>query len=279
MLAIQKIKNILSVDTILEKGTGELNEDFCFSEDNFFGVFDGATSLNGTRFDNGVTGGYMASNLAGKRFLRNNDTLINLAQKANADIKAAMKVNDVCREKRSHLWSTSFAVARIEGDCLTWVQVGDCCIVVIYRDGTHRSLASVRNHDMETLRIWKKAGQIFYEPQLPTVKEQIRKVRERMNIDYGVLNGEDKALSFIQSGVEPLEDIAHLLLFSDGLSWPEKEPKPVLDNSTVTRLYKTGGLDYVKHLIREKENSDPACRTFPRFKPHDDIAAVAVAFE
>ena len=64
----------MQVDTLFEKGTGRMNEDFCFTNGNFFGVFDGATSLSLRVYEKGYTGGFLASNIAGKTFKQNNDT-------------------------------------------------------------------------------------------------------------------------------------------------------------------------------------------------------------
>ena len=46
----------MKIETILEKGSARLNEDTLVAQGNMFGVFDGATSLNKTVFENGKTG-------------------------------------------------------------------------------------------------------------------------------------------------------------------------------------------------------------------------------
>ena len=43
-----------AVETLLEKGSGELNEDVLLRADDLFGVFDGATSLDKRRFAGGL---------------------------------------------------------------------------------------------------------------------------------------------------------------------------------------------------------------------------------
>lgn len=47
----------------------------------------------------------------------------------------------------------------------------------------------------------------------------------------------------------------------------------------IARLFLEGGLDHVRNTIRTKEASDASGLRYPRFKPHDDIAAVAVSFD
>lgn len=47
------------VKSLLEKGSGEFNEDVLLEEGNMLGVFDGATSLDKRRFQDSLTGGYL----------------------------------------------------------------------------------------------------------------------------------------------------------------------------------------------------------------------------
>jgi len=37
-----------------------------------------------------------------------------------------------------------------------------------------------------------------------------------------------------------------------------------------------GGLQAVRNHVRRLQQEDPTCRKYPRFKQHDDIAAVAI---
>ena len=46
----------------------------------------------------------------------------------------------------------------------------------------------------------------------------------------------------------------------------------------MTRLYLDGGLSAVFRQVRQLQSDDPECRRYPRFKCHDDIAAVALTF-
>ena len=56
------------VETLLEKGSGELNEDVLLETDDLFGVFDGATSLDRRRFADGLSGGLLAARIAASTF-------------------------------------------------------------------------------------------------------------------------------------------------------------------------------------------------------------------
>ncbi len=72
----------MRIETILEKGSARLNEDTLVAQGNLFGVFDGATSLNKTVFENGKTGGFIASSVASSIFAANHFPLKTLAKTA-----------------------------------------------------------------------------------------------------------------------------------------------------------------------------------------------------
>lgn len=290
----------IEIQAILEKGTAIQNEDFLVIQDNILGVFDGATSLNSRTFGRERTGGTIASRTAGAVFKMNHFPLNQLACQANDAIMAQMVFNGVDTSRKENLWSTSAAVVRLKDQSLEWVQAGDAVIILIYEDGSHRVLVDREDHDHETLTLWKelvrthlpgdgKAPMAQEEGRQPDQQQvidlirgklgrQIRKVRSGMNITYGVLNGEKAAEAFLNQGEEPLDRVAHVLIFTDGLSIPQPEPKPHKDFTDLVRTYLNLGLEGLKQMIRSQEEKDPHCLAFPRFKCHDDIAAIAVRF-
>ena len=99
-----------------------------------------------------------------------------------------------------------------------------------------------------------------------------------MNICYGVLNGEPDAVHFLRYGRESLDDVQAVLLFTDGLFLPKEDPHQLDDWSQFVDLYQSGGLSAIHREVRALEQLDPGCRLYPRFKTHDDIAAIAITF-
>ncbi len=253
-----------------------MNEDFLFIEGNLFGVFDGATSLNDATYKEGRTGGFLASNIAGAVFRRNNASLLRLADRANAAICGAMREAGVDPEDRGGLWSTSAAVARVNQDDFEWAQIGDSLVMVVYDDGSHETPARGFDQDLETLRMWKEASKNAEDSIMTALHEQIVKVRKNMNVTYGTLNGEEKAMRFLNHGRMPLRGVAHILLFTDGLFVPKADPGDRDDFTRFADLYRRGGLACVRDHVRAVEAEDADCRRCPRFKTHDDIAAIAV---
>lgn len=266
-------------DVIHEKGTGVLNEDAFTVTDNLFGVFDGATSLTRQTFEDQKTGGFFASQIARDIFHQNHGSLSCLARKANNAILAKMLENGVDVSDRSALWSTSCAVVRVEHDRIEWVQTGDSLILIVHEDGTYEIPVKNYDHDRETLLMWKKlAGSSGKKKIHEILKDQIRKVRSEMNVTYGVLNGESGFARFLNTGSVPKKNVKHVLLFTDGLFLPSSHPDQEPDFGMFVSIFLAGGLKALRDHVRGLECSDPDCRHFPRFKTHDDIAAISISF-
>ena len=266
----------MKIETILEKGSARLNEDTLVAQDNIFGVFDGATSLNETVFENGKTGGLIASSAASSVFAANHFPLKALAHTANQSIHQHMIRHGVDLTRKENLWSTSAAVVRIKDDTLEWVQTGDAQIILIYQDNTHEVLVDREDHDYDTLCLWPARGKNAPSGTDARISEQIRKKRAEMNRTYGVLNGEPHAMDFLNHGQKSLDQVNTVLLFTDGLSIPSEKPAKKKDFSHLVTQYRELGLAGLKHRIRQIEETDPACLRYPRFKIHDDIAAIAL---
>ena len=265
-------------DFVYEQGSGEINEDFYCRNENLFGVFDGATSLTSARFMNNLTGGFLAATLAGQTLNANNDNLVNLVEKASSAVRSAMMENGVDLRNKGDLWCTSAAVVRLFEDYFEWVQIGDSLLMVIYDDGQYELLMDDFDHDLETLNLWKACSRNTNDGIFTALSEKILETRANQNVTYGVLNGEQEALSFLNSGIKSLRGVAHILLFTDGLFIPKSDPENRDDFSRFAELFLEGGLARIRDTVRAMERSDVGCRKYPRFKTHDDIAAFAISF-
>jgi serine/threonine protein phosphatase PrpC len=266
----------METDYILVQGSSDINEDTLLLGKDIFGVFDGATSLTGARYGLSKTGGMLASSIACSIFSRNCSSLVDLARGANTAIYEEMRVHGVDLSARECLWSTSAAVVRIQEKGIEWIQSGDSFIILIYNDNSYKVLGELADQDYETLSLWKKEAE--HSPFLihEALREQIKKTRDGMNRSYGVLNGEKEALSFLRSGIEYLADVKEILVFTDGLNVPVEMPEREKNFDELVELYLRLGLQGLQQHIRELEKEDPACKKYPRFKCHDDIAAISI---
>lgn len=284
----------MQVQSILKQGSGQINEDAIHVGTDLFGVFDGATSLTSKRYlspnnpDEMVTGGALASSIACDVFSCNGDTLEGLAFTANHAIRRQMEDRGIDLNDRASIWSTSAAVARflpMDGDrhkTLEWVQTGDAFILLFYDDGRFKVLGDTHDHDFETLTQWKALNGNRESANLTigeALKDQIRAVRMGMNRHYGVLNGESEAEQFLMSGVASLQGVTDILLFTDGLSIPSPTPEKRKTFHTLADGYRRHGLKLLAAHIRQIETNDPNCIQYPRFKCHDDMAAIAIQLD
>ena len=264
----------MKATSINEKGSGAVNEDVLIVSGNVVGVFDGATSLGKGRFKEGKTGGLLAASIAATTFFLDDATLPSLAARANAAILAEMRSHAGDSEDRGFYWSTSAAVLRVRDDHVEWFQIGDCRIVALYRDGSHRELVETTDHDLETLLQWKRMAPTFSGSIFQACEERILEVRRQTNITYGSLNGDPHAMEMCDLGRVERSDIERVLLFTDGLTIPREDPREKGSVDELVALYHKAGLAGVRDHIRELEATDPECRKYPRFKMHDDIAAI-----
>ena len=267
-----------SVETITEKGSADLNEDVILQDNNIFGVFDGSTSLHLDDLPDGMTGGLIAAQIAAESFRLEAGDLVNRAEDANTKIGAAAGSQRLTEKEKHRRWSTSAAVVRLEESSFEFCQIGDSLIMVVRNDGSFRLLTPDTAHDRETLSLWKNADVPAGITIQELLSEQIRTIRNKMNVFYGVLNGEPEAVHFLRHGRESLDGVQAVLLFTDGLFLPKEDPHQLDNWSLFVDLYLSGGLPAIHEQVRSLELQDPTCRLYPRFKKHDDIAAIAITF-
>lgn len=265
-----------SCESLLEQGSGASNEDALLVGENIFGVFDGATSLKGDLY-RGQSGAWWAAHLARSVFSANDDSLAALAERANRTIAKGMRLSAVDMEDRLQLWSTSAAVARVNGDTLEYAQIGDALIIAIHQDGSWQLPVPFRNHDRGIFEQWQTLSRLGFENIRELLAPQIETVRLRMNRQFGVLNGETGMKGFLRHGTIDTRGLAHLLIFTDGLHLPA-DGRGGVDFAGMVDCFLMRGLSGLHQAVRGIQRTDPGCSRFPRFKVHDDVAAVALKF-
>lgn len=271
----EHIRKGLRVSTLLEKGSGNTNEDALFTEDSLFGVFDGASSLRGGLFQ-GQTGAWWASHIASSSARVQQGTLELKMRAANICIRSAMKYHSVPIEERLALWATSAAMVQLDDSHFTYAQIGDALVVAVMHDGSHKLVTPYVNHDAETLTLWQRYAKAGTRDIRQAVQEHIEATRCNMNRTFGVLNGEHEAEHFIHCGTMSLRGVEAILCFTDGLHMPCERPACKGDFTELITIFRQRGLAEAANVVRTIEATDPQCVRYPRFKQHDDIAAVAI---
>jgi hypothetical protein len=268
------------VETLNEQGSGPFNEDVVLSCGNLYGVFDGATSLERETFtEHGLSGGLLAASIAARTFEEYSGSLVDRADQANQRIAMAQHACGISGNERHRLWSTSLAVLRLGEESFEYCQTGDAMILVLYGNGGHRLVTPEVDIDGDTLTQWHERAEAGATDIYQSLAEQIRRVRLEMNVTYGVLNGEGHALDFLQYGRDSLAGVSDILIFTDGLCLPRRSPRDASAWGELAAIYRCCGLSGLRDHVRRLQQDDPQCRIFPRFKKHDDIAAVAITLQ
>jgi serine/threonine protein phosphatase PrpC len=257
---------------------GSKKEDAYFIGECQYGVFDGFNSWARFYDDSGRSGGQIAATIAKGVFSKGSGDLKKLAIDANQGIKEHMLKNGVDTHNKGKLWGTSFAVVRIKSDTLEWIQIGDANILLINEDKSFNVLVKDYDHDEEILTLWKQLASKRKDNIRDLLNEPILELRNKMNVTYGCLNGEEQAIAFMNSGVEKLDGVKHIILFTDGLIVPKEDPSKDDDWGLIVELFLEGGLQKVNEHVRNLEKTDPKCWKYPRYKQHDDIAAISISF-
>lgn len=271
------------ISSLLEKGSGEVNEDMVLVGKRTFGVFDGATSLMPAMYACGHTGechtgGYLAAQACHDTFAAEDGGLLAAARRANETIRVRAEDAGVDFRCKEELWSASAAVVRLEDEHFSWCGIGDCRIVVVHSDGRHTVLTGEYDHDAPTLQSWRRKAGGATAGIMEVMAAEILRVRRGMNRDYGVFSGEAEALTFLDHGTMALAGVRDIIIYSDGLDLPRKNPLAARDMQTFLDIYERGGLYTLHQRVRKTQLEDLSCTTYPRFKIHDDISAIALRF-
>lgn len=269
----------MSIQKVHDQGSGRLNEDVLLVESGLFGVFDGATSLVDFISKDRKTGGRLAAEIARQAFSENRKSLRKLAILANRRIKEEMQRERIDTRQKKSLWYTTAAVLRLrEEERAEFFQTGDSLILAIYKNNNWRLLTEYQNHDLETMIVWRKLAEQREKDIMSKVRPQIEKTNMEANVRYGCLNGEKQALGFFHTGEIQLEDIKAIILFTDGLIIPKENPRDPENWQLFVKIYQKAGLRGLLRHVRLLEESDPNCWRYPRFKKHDDVAAIGIDF-
>lgn len=270
----------MRIEFLLDQGVGLMNEDQVLQTGSVFGVFDGATSLNKYADENGKTGGFLASSLSSEYFRTHKEgTLFERACAANALLKQEMEKRSIDTTQRENLWFTGASLVEVHEDRIDWLQVSDCSLLFIYEDGSYTQASPFEDHDIGVLQKWQALGNMPQKEKFTELFDDIVQLRREQNETYGVINGEPEAEKFFRSGSVPRKGLKHILMFTDGLLIPKEDAGAEENFDECVQVFFREGLPGLKNLVRTREESDPDCVQYPRYKKHDDIGALAITFE
>lgn len=274
----------MRIETFTGKGMSSLNEDALIVHPALpiYGVVDGVTSLHGLVNDKEQTGGYLASTTIARYFTQIHK-LISLQEHvstANLLIRLHMQEAGIDLTVKQNLWGAAVGIVTIEKHGISYAQTGDCMIFAVYENGNVRVLTRPQVEVLEerTLQQWQDGidrGLVTRAELSLLIRDTIIQNRKLQNepTGYGVLNGEEQAIEYVEYGKISRVGVKHLVLVTDGLFWPlghqEKQ-----DWSQMVHKMIDMGLEHYVHALTKVEESDPECLKYPRFKTSDDKTGI-----
>ncbi|WP_157724771.1 protein phosphatase 2C domain-containing protein [Virgibacillus phasianinus] len=280
----------MKVEYKTAKGVSRLNEDSLIinKDELVYGVADGVSSLVPFTSRKNLTGGYIASNEVKQHFESNkkHGDLFSGVSRVNQRIQDEMKKYDIDISKKETLWGTALALLKITDTSIEYIQTGDCMLIAVYNNDETRVLTRLQVEHLESSAIqkWKEGieqGVKSKSELTKRVKDILISNRHKSNTEdgYGVLNGEQNAMDYVEIGSINKIGIKQLILMTDGMFYPEEVVPGGMDYwKFITSTLNTKGLDqYVNDLVNIEE-SDPECIAYPRFKKSDDKAAIIITF-
>lgn len=262
------------------KGSNPFNEDGVVLNERcrLYGVIDGATSLLPYNGPGGKTAGALARDAVCQAISGLDEAEMDPAEalkQANRNLDRAMSEAGVDLSEKMARWRAAAALVKVDAENLRYAHVADCFIFVRYATGFVRLLTYPQTLPFEK----KTEGVLLYEGH-EQAKKMILANQGMSNAPggYGVLNGEEEVVRFIESGSISAAGISQVLIISDGLI--QYEPGATIEErylDTAHRIFSQGPETHMENLIKQ-ETSDPDCVKYPRFKMADDKTYLIIDF-
>lgn len=301
----------MKINTVYRKGSREVNEDTIVvnEAEDIYAVIDGATGLGGLP-------GALASGIVGAELEKPaplplfeimaeaNKGLRLAVEKAYKDQGAALSLDQIPKHERSSCSVAAIKLHRNQAGkaiSLEYVFAGDCMIFLQHKDSSIRQITydHVDRLDEEAIAImrsyWEKEFRTrdikatsieelkrLHERFKSRIKNLLQNNRHKLNSPdgYGIIDGDEQAIGFMEYGRIPLIAVEGILLLSDGLKLhPHREEKTATNTwLKAANMAFSSGLEELERHILEIEDSDPACIYYPRLKQHDDKSGILISF-
>ena len=201
------------------------------------------------------------------------------------------------RYGRAALPACVLTLVRIKQRQLFYVHLGDTSLLLFHNDGTvtvavggeGRSSRDEMYTRLKALQSERglaspsgllNEGDIQQQMIARRVYHNYRDVTGTPGGGVGVVNGLPEMTDYAEGGQIMLEDVAAVLVCTDGFLWPaeadESEAQVTQRLHKMRALIETDGLRGYYDRLRAAEIADFACDRYPRLKPHDDATALLI---
>lgn len=246
-------------------------------------VLDGSTGLNGKRLVAGEKGSDAQwYSQAFTRFLEDNlpGSAEPLPELFSRGVKTVWA--EFCRlaggsVKREDVPCTVGCAARIRDGYLEYITVGDCCLLVRYKDGRVEEYLddTLCGFDQNTLRLGIELAKQHNLPLIGSREKmlpELRRVRMTMNTPGGYISLADDAQSVLSAkhGKIPLAEIRDICMVSDGFSEYYNMFHLAESKEDFMDLAEKGDPEVLFEELLSAQKADPEGARYPRMKLSDD---------
>lgn len=280
----------VDVTTRTEPGfDARVNEDVATVVDGAAWVIDGATSLG----DRTVTGRTTDGEWLSDRFdsllrerVHDDATLTDIVRRCTEAVREEFAGHvgggEIPEESKP---SGAIALARWDGETVSYLVLGDCSVVLAGPEGTEAVLGEgPREYDeqvVERMATLIRDQGYDYEEAWEAVQPDLRSNRRMKNQPdgYWTLGFDPASVDHAVTGRHRLAATTAGLLFTDGFEHLATTYDVFADWDTLASYVCRNGLERAFTVLRAVERSDPECERYPRLKPSDDASAVALCRE
>lgn len=270
----------------------KVNEDtFGYAGDCIW-VLDGSTGLNGKRLVAGENGSdaqwysraftkFLEENLSGST-----EPLPELFSRGVKTVWAEFEELAGGTVKREDVPCTVGCAARIRDGYLEYITVGDCCLLIRYKDGRVEELLdrTLCGFDQNTLRLGMEIAKRENIPLLscrPKMLPELRRVRMTMNTPEGYISLADDPVSVLsaKTGKVKLEEIRDICMVSDGFSEFYGMFGLTGDLNGFMEMAKDWQPEELFEQLLAAQRADPDGTEHPRMKLSDDATILYCTVE
>ncbi|MEC9291944.1 MAG: PP2C family serine/threonine-protein phosphatase [Pseudomonadota bacterium] len=282
---------IQNVDSFSHQGYVAVQTPNHYNEDRMvvgtytFAVIDGATAITPADIDGLNTSAYTSKFLA--EFLSANDS---------SDMDARESMLAANHAFKSHLEAehpniielgksgpcAAAAMIKIHKNEVSFSNISDCAIVGFKKGEWHvLSTHSTFHADLDK----KLSDYIFTESAKGINVNEIRKTeavrsiiernRGLTNVKYGVFNYEPEMENFLTGGTFKAGEFTRIVMFSDGLDWPEGKSTEQSLKMAAEKMTEMGVKNYYE-MLKEMFASDPTFERYRRLKHMDDATGLVI---
>lgn len=270
-----------------------MNEDSLVTAHKLFAVIDGATDHQGLKMEGKTSGAFLAE------YLHRN--LTHIAQEPDyAETEAAVLLAGLNRAfgeklgldypelaQKGLIYGPAAAVCLVklhDDQTYSYAIASDCALVEFGLHGgvfvapEHEKPHHIEQNRLDLAQALMNEHNLSLEEAIKTPEYQkaYKKFRELINKEWPVVNGDPQLENLILHGRRDLEDVAALVLMSDGMFLPGSSEKQGAEMAARQML--EHGISAYANGLKTLYDQDVPLEKFFRFKHMDDASALLIQF-